>query len=194
MGTALLLGYIKRSTRVRSASCHREQDPGGVPKRAPGAAPPREALTCRPAPPGRPRWLGVGRSHAPPRAVPVNASPGRVPRAQAGSRARRRESAGRDRVGEPGELCGAAACARGCRAGAGRGERLRRALRYSRRDPSRDSPSRREAQVPTAGRAGPSWEGLPGTLRLEATAEAGERPHGQVRASFRPSLCGASSR
>lgn len=136
----------------------------------------------------------MGRSHAPPRAVPVNASPGRVPGAQAGSRARRRESAGRDRVGEPGELCGATACVRGCRTGAGRGERLRRALRYSRRDPSRDSPSRTGAQLPSSGRAGPSWEGLPGTPQLEATAEAGERPHGQVRASSRPSLCGASSR
>lgn len=73
---------------------------------------------------------------APPRAATAIASPERLPGAQAGSRARqrRREPAGRDSAGEPGELCGAAACG-ARRAGAGRGARLRRALRNAPRSP-----------------------------------------------------------
>ena len=170
--------------------------PGAGPRRRPQAgtraAPRRAALTCRPASPGRPRWLGAGRIRAPPRAATAIASPERVSGAQAGSRARRREPAG-VRAGEPGELCGAAAC-RSRRAGAGRGARLRRALRNA---------PRSMGTLRTAGErscphldGGPSGRlgelrGLPVTPGLEATAKAGAPPHRQVRASSRPSLCGA---
>lgn len=149
-------------------------------------------LSARPS--RSPQVARVGRSRAPPRAVPANASPGRMPRAQAGSRARRRESAGRDRVGEPGELCWAVACGA---AEPGLGGASGCGGRCAKPGGTQDSRSRRGAQLPTSGHAGAgrSCAGLPGTPLLEATtAEAGARPHGQVRASSRPYLCGVSSR
>lgn len=179
---------------------------GAGPRRRPQAgtraAPPRVALTCRPASPGRPRWLGVGRSHAPPRAVTVIASPERVPGAQARNRARRREPAGRERAGELGELCGATACG-ARRAGAGRGARLRRALRNAPRSPGtlraageRSCPHLDGGCVCAASERAPQGAARvsPVTPGLEAKAEAGARLYRQVRASSRPFLCGASVR
>lgn len=196
----LLHGCIKRPTRLHRASCHWAQDPGGVPKRAPGPLPRVWRSPVGPPLPDAPGGSGLG--GATPRPARSQSSPARSgclePRP--GTERGAGKPAGSDRAGELGELCGATACG-ARRAGAGRGARLRRALRSAPRSPGtlRVAGERSCRHLDGGGAASErAPQGAarlsPVTPGLEAKAEAGARLYGQVRASSRPFLCGASVR
>lgn len=196
----LLHGCIKRPTRLHRASCHWAQDPGGVPKRAPGPLPRVWRSPVGPPLPDAPGGSGLG--GATPRPARSQSSPARSgcleprPGTERGAGSRPAatvqvswaSSAGRPRA-EPAEqgLGGARGCGEHCETPRGA-----RGLCESRGSAAAHiwmvwgAASERAPQG--AARVSPVTPGL------EAKAEAGARLYRQVRASSRPFLCGASVR